>query len=72
MDVYFQSPGSFLGPCVVTAIIFFFLVLILNTKDVIYALTGVAQWAERRPVNQKVTGLILSQGTSLGCEPGPQ
>ena len=24
MDVYFQSPGSFLGPCVVTAIIFFF------------------------------------------------
>ena len=27
---------------------------------------------ERGPVNQRVTGLIPSQGTCLGCEPGPQ
>ena len=39
-------------------------------KDLLYA--GVAQWIERRLVNQRVTGLILSQGTCLGCRPGPQ
>ena len=31
-----------------------------------------AQWIEREPVNQKVAGLIPSQGTCLGCCPGPQ
>ena len=31
-----------------------------------------AQWIEREPVNQKVAGLIPSQGTGLGCGPGPQ
>ena len=36
------------------------------------ALAGVAQWIECQPANQKVTGLILSQGTCLGCGPGPQ
>ena len=36
------------------------------------ALTGVAQWIERQPVNQRVTGLIPSQGTCVGCRPGPQ
>ena len=36
------------------------------------ALAGVAQWIERQPVYQRVTSLIPSQGTCLGCEPGPQ
>ena len=36
------------------------------------ALAGVAQWTERRPVNQKVTGSIPSWGTCLGCGPGPR
>ena len=29
----------------------------------------VAQWIERQPANQRVTGLIPSQGTGLGCGP---
>ena len=36
------------------------------------ALAGVAQWIEHRPANQMVAGSILSQGTCLGCRPGPQ
>ena len=36
------------------------------------ALAGVAQWTESRPVNQKVTGLIPSQGTCLSYGPGLQ
>ena len=36
------------------------------------ALASVAQWIECRPVNQRVTGLIPSQGTCLGFQPGPQ
>ena len=35
------------------------------------ALAGVAQWIECGPVNQRVAGLIPSQGTRLGCRPGP-
>ena len=35
------------------------------------ALAGVAQWVERQPANQSITGLIPSQGTYLGCRPGP-
>ena len=31
-----------------------------------------AQWIEYGPVNQRVAGLIPSQGTCLGLEPGPQ
>ena len=38
-----------------------------NNKTV---LAGVAQWIERRPANQNITGLNPSQGTCLGCEPG--
>ena len=34
------------------------------------ALAGVAQWIECLPVNQRVDGSILSQGTHLGCGPG--
>ena len=36
------------------------------------ALPGVAQWIECPPVNQMVAGSIPSQGTCLGCGPGPQ
>ena len=36
------------------------------------ALVGVAQWIECQPVNLKVASLIPSQGTCLGCGPGPQ
>ena len=35
------------------------------------ALAGVAQWIERWPVNQNVPSSIPSQGTCLGCRPGP-
>ena len=41
-------------------------------KNLGLALAGVAQWIERQPVNQRVTGSIPSQGTCLGCRPGPQ
>ena len=37
-----------------------------------YALAGVAQWTKCQPVNQRVAGLIPSQGTCLGCRLGPQ
>ena len=36
------------------------------------ALAAVAQWTERWPVNQRVAGLIPSQGTCLGCGLGLQ
>ena len=32
------------------------------------SLAGVAQWIEHWPVNQRVTDLIPSQGTCLGCQ----
>ena len=38
----------------------------------VFALAGVAQWIECWPVNQRVASLIPSQGTCLGCGPGPQ
>ena len=38
----------------------------------ILALAGVAQWIECWPANWKVTGWTPSQGTCLGCKPGPQ
>ena len=41
-------------------------------KKVKTALAGVAQWIESWPVNQKVTGLIPSQGTYLDYVFGPQ
>ena len=34
-------------------------------------LAGVAQRTEHRPVNQRVTSSIPSQGTCLGCGLGP-
>ena len=45
----------------------------LFTKEIIFcALAVVVQWIEHQPVNQRVTSLIPSQGTCLGCGPGPQ
>ena len=35
-------------------------------------MAGVAQWIECRPVNQRVSCSIPSQGTCLGCRLGPQ
>ena len=40
-------------------------------SEMFLALAGVAQWIEHWPVNQRVAGLIPSQGTCLGCGPGP-
>ena len=42
-----------------------------NDQNVPIALAGVAQWTECWPLNQRVTGLIPSQGIGLGCGPGP-
>ena len=44
----------------------------VHLKKIEVALAGVAQWTECRPVNQRVASSIPSQGTSLGCGPGPQ
>ena len=41
-------------------------------RSVGLALAGVAQWIERWPANQRVASSIPSQGTCLGCWPGPQ
>ena len=38
----------------------------------ILALAGVAQWIEDQPVSRRVAGSIPTQGTCLGCRPGPQ
>ena len=37
-----------------------------------WALAGVTQWIEHEPGKQRVAGLIPSQGTRLGCRPGPR
>ena len=47
-------------------------VIILNQESQTPALAGVAQWTEHRPANQGIAGSIPSQGTCLGCRPGPQ
>ena len=46
------------------------LLLFLNSCSLVLA--GVAQWIEHWPVNEMVAGSIPSQGTCLGCGPGPQ
>ena len=38
----------------------------------ILSLAAVVQWIKYRPVDQRVIGLIPSQGTCLGCWSGPQ
>ena len=45
-------------------------ITIMKMKSI--ALAGVAQWIELQSANQKVFGLIPSQGTCLGCRSGPQ
>ena len=40
--------------------------------NAITTLAGVAQCFERWPENQRVASSIPSQGTCLGCGPGPQ
>ena len=40
----------------------------LNISEIDMA--GVAQWIECRPMNQRVAGSILSQGTCLNWGPG--
>ena len=39
--------------------------------ETLCALGGAAQRIEHQPVNQRVAGLMLSQGTCLGCRLGP-
>ena len=43
-----------------------------ETKLYNTALAGVSQWVECQPLNQSVASSIPSQGTGLGCGPGPQ
>ena len=43
--------------------------MLKKKKDSVLA--GVAQWTECLSVKQGVAGLIPSQGTCLGCGPGP-
>ena len=45
---------------------------VMADKNFALALAGVTQWTERRPANQRCAGSIPSQGTCLGCRPGPQ
>ena len=45
---------------------------VVTNKNVPDALAGVAQWIACLTVNQRVTGSVPSQGTCLGCRPGPQ
>ena len=45
---------------------------IIMLKLSLIALAGVAQWIEYQLANQRVTGLIPSQGTCLNCRPGLQ
>ena len=51
---------------------FFFCNDSFHVKKYFMALAGVAQWIELWPANKKVAGWIPSQGTCLGCGPGPQ
>ena len=37
------------------------------TQESNSALAGVAQWTAHRTLNQKVAGLVPSQGACLGC-----
>ena len=37
----------------------------------VVALAVVPQWIEHRPAEQRIAGSIPSQGTCLGCGPGP-
>ena len=43
-----------------------------SKKEKTKTLAGVGQWIECQPENRMFTSLIPSQGTCLGCGPGPQ
>ena len=43
-----------------------------NLRGICLALAGVAQWIECGPANQRVASSIPSDGTCLGCRPGPR
>ena len=45
--------------------------LIIHIKISELALAAVAQWIEHQPANKRVASSIPSQGTCLGCGPGP-
>ena len=61
---------------------FYFKVFIINNhhlekkaralRELKRAPAGVAQWIGCWPAKKTVTGSIPSQGTCLGCQPGPQ
>ena len=44
----------------------------VNIKSHKLALSGVAQWIECQPENQRVSGSVPNEGTCLGFEPGAQ
>ena len=46
--------------------------VLISIKNDDIALIGVAQWIERGMQTKGFAGLIPSQGTCLGCRPGPQ
>ena len=43
-----------------------------HCKEQYRALAAVVQWIEHWPVSQRIVSSIPSQGTCLGCGPGPQ
>ena len=62
-------PPSLCSSCAKNVFLHFFKDL-KNQKNI--ALAGVAKWTECPQANQWVASLIPSQGTFLGCKPGPQ
>ena len=46
--------------------------MLFTKNKKVTALACIAQWIECPSVNQRVAGLIPSQGTCLGCGPSPQ
>ena len=54
------------------SIVSIFAVWVYGLQNENRALAGVAQWTEHQPANQRAAGLSPSQGTCLGCGPGPQ
>ena len=47
-------------------------IMILPFKENYSTQAELAQRIKHQPANQRVTGLIPSQDTCLGCRPGPQ
>ena len=72
LDIFRQENS--LGPPLVMCALFFHIGIshISKNRKKSLARAGVAQWIECQPENQRAAGLIPSQGTCLGCGPGPQ